>query len=209
MDVSAVVLHKLLCDKNLDIFSRLKLAFLDPAYSTLYSVISKHYDKHGSVPTFADLQTGLRDGPLSKTLAALQMLEVPDVSADVALDALIDQYTQSETIKRLEKFVDKLSLYDTDEIKEQLSAIALEIEEKTYTSETVIAMDGMIVFQHDEDIQRERVFLGINNSFDAFMNGASLQEYILIGGKRGSGKSIVSSNIFVNQYMLGNSSIYF
>jgi replicative DNA helicase len=35
------------------------------------------------------------------------------------------------------------------------------------------------------------------------------QELILIGGKRGSGKSITSSNIFINQYENGNSSIYF
>jgi replicative DNA helicase len=32
---------------------------------------------------------------------------------------------------------------------------------------------------------------------------------VLVAGKRGSGKSITSSNIFVNQYENGNSSIYF
>lgn len=35
------------------------------------------------------------------------------------------------------------------------------------------------------------------------------QELILIGGKRGSGKSITSSNIFINQYESGNSCLYF
>jgi replicative DNA helicase len=65
------------------------------------------------------------------------------------------------------------------------------------------------MFQHPEDVEKERVYLGLNNTFDAVLGGVARQELILIGGKRGSGKSITSSNIFVNQYESGNSSIYF
>jgi replicative DNA helicase len=134
---------------------------------------------------------------------------VPDVSAEVALDALIDQYTQNETVKLLDKFVDKLPLYDTNEIKENLATIALTIEEKTHTSEKVFTMADMMMFSHPEDLEKERVYLGLNNSFDSVLGGVARQELILIGGKRGSGKSIASSNLFVNQYESGNSSIYF
>jgi replicative DNA helicase len=134
---------------------------------------------------------------------------VPDVSAEVALDALIDQYTQNETVKLLDKFVDKLPLYDTNEIKENLATLALTIEEKTHTSEKVFTMADMMMFSRPEDLEKERVYLGLNNSFDSVLGGVARQELILIGGKRGSGKSIASSNLFVNQYESGNSSIYF
>jgi replicative DNA helicase len=134
---------------------------------------------------------------------------VPDVSAEVALDALIDQYTQNETVKLLDKFVDKLPLYDTNEIKDSLATIALTIEEKTHTSEKVFTMADIMMFSHPEDLEKERVYLGLNNSFDSVLGGVARQELILIGGKRGSGKSIASSNLFVNQYESGNSSIYF
>jgi replicative DNA helicase len=134
---------------------------------------------------------------------------VPDVSAEVALDALIDQYTQNETVKLLDKFVDKLPLYDTNEIKDSLATIALTIEEKTHTSEKVFTMADLMMFSHPEDLEKERVYLGLNNSFDSVLGGVARQELILIGGKRGSGKSIASSNLFVNQYESGNSSIYF
>jgi len=134
---------------------------------------------------------------------------VPDVSAEVALDALIDQYTQNETVKLLDKFVDKLPLYDTNEIKESLATIALTIEEKTHTSEKVFTMADMMMFSHPEDLEKERVYLGLNNSFDSVLGGVARQELVLIGGKRGSGKSIASSNLFINQYESGNSSIYF
>lgn len=209
MDVSAVVLNKLLTEQSLDIWAKLKLVFLDPAYSSLYSVINKHYEKYNGLPSFDDLELTLREGPAAKTLATLKLTEVPDVTAEVALDALIDQYTQNETVKLLDKFVDKLPLYDSDEIKENLATIALTIEEKTHTSEKVFTMADMMMFQHPEDLEKERVYLGLNNTFDAVLGGVARQELILIGGKRGSGKSITSSNIFINQYEAGNSCLYF
>lgn len=209
MDVSAVVLNKLLSEQSLDIWAKLKLVFLDPAYSSLYSLINKHYEKYSTLPSFDDLEVSLREGPASKTLATLKLTEVPEVSAEVALDALIDQYTQNETVKLLEKFVDKLPLYDSNEIKENLSSIAMTIEEKTHTSEKVFTMDNLMLFEHQEDIDQRRVYLGINNSFDSVLGGVARQEYVLIGGKRGHGKSITSSNIFVNQYESGNSCLYF
>jgi replicative DNA helicase len=209
VDTSAVVLNKLLNERNLDIWSKLKLVFLDPAYSSLYGAINKHYEKYGAIPSFDDLELTLREGPTTKTLATLRLTEVPEVTAEVALDALIDQYTQNETIKLLDKFIDKLPVYDSNEIKENLATIALTIEEKTHTSEKVFTMADMMMFRHPDDLEKERVYLGLNNNFDAVLGGVARQELVLIGGKRGSGKSITSSNIFVNQYETGNSSIYF
>lgn len=209
MDVSAVVLCKLLLEQNLDIWAKLKLVYLDSAYSSLYAAISKHYEKYSAIPSFEDLEISLREGKASKTLATLKLTDVPEVSAEVALDALIDQYTQNETIKLLDKFVDKLPIYDSTEIKDNLANIALTIEEKTHTSEKVFTMADMMMFQHQEDLEKERVYLGLNNGFDAVLGGVARQELILIGGKRGSGKSITSSNIFINQYESGNSCLYF
>lgn len=209
MDVSAVVLNKLLGERNLEIWAKLKLVFLDASYSSLYSSINKYYEKYAALPSFDDLEISLRDGPAKKTLATLRLTEVPEVSAEVALDALIDQYTQNETIKLLDKFIDKLPVFDTNEIKENLATIALTIEEKTHTSEKVFTMADILMFRHPDELEKERVYLGLNNTFDAVLGGVARQELVLIGGKRGSGKSITSSNIFVNQYESGNSSIYF
>lgn len=209
MDVSAVVLNKLLQEQSLDIWAKLKLVFLDPAYSSLYSVINKHYERYNRLPNFDDLELTIREGPAAKTLATLKLTELPDVSAEVALDALIDQYTQNETVKLLDKFVDKLPVYDSNEIKENLATIALTIEEKTHTSEKVYTMSDILLFRNPETLEKERVYLGLNNTFDAVLGGIARQELVLIGGKRGSGKSITSSNIFINQYESGNSCLYF
>jgi replicative DNA helicase len=209
MDISAVVLHKLLTEQNLDLWAKLKLGFLDPAYSSVYSAISRHYNKYSNIPTFDDLEVSLREGATSKSVAALRLVDAEDIDAEVALDALIDQFTQNETIKLLDRFVDKLPIYDTVEIKDNLANIVLTLDEKTLTTEGVYSMSDIMLFQQDVERARNRVFLGINNTFDAVLNGVARQELILIGGKRGSGKSITVNNLMVNQYELGNSCVYF
>lgn len=209
MDCSAIVLNKLLTERNLDIWSKLKLAFLDPAFSSLYSAISKYYDNYNAIPSFDELELTLREGPALRTLATLKLAENPDISAEVAINALIDQYTQNEAIKLLDKFIDKLPVYDSQEIKDNLSNIVLALEDKTLSTEGVYNMADIMLFKNPDEIARDRVHLGFNNSFDAALSGVARQELILIGGKRGSGKSICSSNILVNQYESGNTSVIF
>lgn len=209
MDCSAIVLNKLLQERNLDMWSRLKLVFLDPAFSSLYSAISKYYDNYNTIPSFDELELTLREGPALRTLATLRLADNEDISAEVALNALIDQYTQNETVKLLDKFIDKLPIYDSAEIKENLAAIVLSIDEKTLTTEGVYNMADIMLFKNAAEMARDRVHLGFNNTFDATLAGVARQELILIGGKRGSGKSIASSNIAVNQYESGNTSVIF
>lgn len=76
MDVSAVVLHKLLSEQSLDIYSKLKLIFIDPAYSTLFTLICKHYEKYGKVPSFGDLELTIREGQAAKVLATIDRKSV-------------------------------------------------------------------------------------------------------------------------------------
>jgi replicative DNA helicase len=209
MDTSAVVLKKLLDEGSLDLWAKLKIAFLDSAYSSVYSAISRHYNKYNKLPTFEDLDISLREGNTSKIVAALKLVDTEEISTDVALDALIDQFTQNEAIKLLDRFVDKLPLYDSVEIKDNLANIVLTLDEKTLTTEGVFQMNNILLFQQDDERTRNRIYLGLNNTFDAALNGVARQELVLIGGKRGSGKSITVNNLMVNQYEMGNSCVYF
>lgn len=209
MDIGAIVLHKLLNEQSLDAWAKLKLAYLDPSYSSLYTAINKYYSKYNCIPSFNDLELTTRDTPLNRAISSLKDLEVPDVDMDLALDALIDSYTQNETLKLLDKFVEGITLFSTQEVKDQLSNIVMKLDEKTHSSETVIPMDSVSFFQSDEDKDHIRFPLGISNVFDSTLGGAYRQEFIMLGGKRGSGKSIVCSNLCKNQIDLGNSVPYF
>ena len=209
MDVSAVVLNKLLQDKDLEVWSRLKLIFLDPAFSSVYTTIKRYYDKYSVLPSVDEFEIYVRDTPTATTFATIKLADQPDISADVALDALIDNFTQNEAIRHLDKFIDKLTIYDSSEIKENLAAIVLKLDEKTLTTEGVYNMSEIMLFKNDAELARDRVHLGLNNTFDSTLAGVARQELILIGGQRGAGKSITCSNLQINQYEAGNTSVYF
>jgi hypothetical protein len=209
MDISAVALNKLLSEQDLDMWAKIKLVYLDPAFSTLYSAINRYYEKYSTIPSFEDLELVLREGQALKTLATIKLADVPDIDSQVIVDALVDQYAQSETIKGLDKFLDKLPSYDVKEIKENLSNIVLTLDEKTYSADGVYSMSDIMLFRPPDELAKLRYHLGLNNSFDAATGGIAREEYILIGGKRGSGKSITGANVCVNQYEAGNVSAYF
>lgn len=209
MDISAVVLNKIIVESSLEVWSKLKLSFLDSAYASVYSAVSRHYDKYSALPTFSELEITTRDTVNQKVFTALALIDEPDISAEIALDALIDQYTQNQAIDLLEKFVDKLPIYDTSEIKDSLANIVLTLDEKTLTTEGVYSMADIMLFKNQDELDRDRVYLGLNNQFDSILGGVALQELILIGGQRGAGKSITSSNILANQYETGNTCVYF
>jgi len=209
LDISAIVLAKILEGKDLEIWSKVKLAFLDSAYSSIYVAIARHYETYSSIPSFEELDLTMRDGETKRTLEALKLVDVPEVDIEVALDALIDAYTQNEAIKYLDKFVDNIPVYNSVEIKENLASIVLMLDDKTLTTEGVFNMSNIMLFTREEDTLKNRIATGLNNTFDAMIGGIAREELLLIGGIRGSGKSITANNIMVNQYEAGNTSVFF
>lgn len=209
-DVSGIVLYKLLDNPHeaLEIFPKLKPSFFGVGYANIYTAISKFYIKHSSLPSFYDLLLVSRDGLTSNSIKSLQELEVPeDIDWLILVGALIDQFTQEETLTKLDQFLDNITSMDTQEIKQKLTDIVFHLEEKTHVAEEVYLVSDLTL-EEDEELG-SRVPLGINNTFDALTGGIALSELILIGGERGSGKSIVAVNILNNQYKLGNTSAIF
>ena len=142
-------------------------------------------------------------------MAALRLLEVPEIDIDLAIDALIDQFAQNSTLDMLEHYIKDITMMDVHEIKSGISDIALKLDEKTHTNEMVATMDSISLFQEEDDTEYKKFPTGINNTFDSKHGGIYREELIMLGGKRGSGKSLVSANMVANQYMMGNTSIFF
>jgi replicative DNA helicase len=209
MDIGAVVLHKLLEEQSLDGWSRLRGEFFDASFKSVYNVINKYYNNKNEIPNFSDLQVKIRNSKLEKDIASLQLLEVPDIDLDLAIDALIDQFAQNSTLDMLEDYIKDITMMDVEEIKSGISNIALKLDEKTYTDEKVATMDNISLFPEDDDTEYKCFPIGINNTFDSKYGGIYREELIMLGGKRGSGKSLVCANIVANQYINGRTSIFF
>jgi len=209
-DVAGIVLHNVLKnpESSIEIWPKLKIHFFNSDYEEIFRSINKYYNKHNTLPTFTDLKVTLREQSIIQKIVALEILDVSDdIDNIIATEALTDQYTQDETLNQLSKFVDNIPSFDTLEVKEELANILLDLEQKTETSEEIFLMNDIFLIDNEEI--HNRVPLGLNNSFDAMTGGLSLTELIMIGGHRGSGKTVAACNIAINQYSQGNVVLFF
>ena len=202
------ILHKILSKQNLDIWSRLRKEFFEPPYTEIYILINKFYQKYDKLPTFEELEIITRDEKSANYIGALKELQVPDdLDIEILYQALINEYAQKEVLNKLSNYLDELNYKDVGEIVEDLTSIAIDVEEKTEVSEQIVMMNEFVTI--DKDLFSSRIPLGLNNDFDRHSMGLAPSEYIMLGGFRGSGKSLVCANIVCNQYLQGNTALYF
>jgi replicative DNA helicase len=203
-----LILHKILVSQNLEAWARLKKEFFEPPYIEIYLLINKFYQKFNKLPTFEELEVVTRDEKQLNYITALKQLQVPeDLNLEVILQALINEYAQREVLQQLGGYLDNLVFKDVGEIIEDLSNISIDIEEKTEVSEHITEMNNFYTI--DKDTILSRVPLGLNNDFDRLSLGMAPGEFLMFGGYRGSAKSTMCSNIVCNQYLQGNSTLYF
>ncbi|MFP9072099.1 hypothetical protein ACLI1Z_16380, partial [Enterococcus faecalis] len=99
-------------------------------------------------------------------------------------------------------------MLDQGEILNRVASLHLKLEEKVTNTGKVFNADNMRIFQREEDTKLNLIALGICNEFDAQI-GLARTETLLLGGWRGTGKSIICSNIQVQQYLNGDIAPYF
>lgn len=209
-DIAGIVLYNILKNPEsaIEVWPKLKTHFFNTNYSRIYIALTKYYNKYNSLPSFEQLKLTLRDESLLQNIRALEYLVVPeDIDNIIAAEALADQYTQEETLNLLTSFVEKIPSYDTTEIKKNLAEIVLTLESKTDTSEDIFLMNDIFVIDALE--VHNKVPLGLNNGFDANTGGVGLTDLVLMGGYRGSGKTVAACNVATNQYKQGNIALFF
>lgn len=210
IDIQGIVLNILLnnSEESLKIWAKLKPVYFNSVYSSIYSKIAKYYDNYNKLPSFSDLEINIRNQNLKINLLSLKRLNIPeDINVELAIEALIDEYTQDITLDKISTILDTITLKSSEEIKEDINNLALYVEEKTHSSEEVFLMSDLELV--DETELSTRVKLGLHADFEQNTGGIPLSELIMLGGLRGSGKSIVSENVIVNQYLSGDIGLVF
>jgi replicative DNA helicase len=209
-DVAGIVLYSILenPEEVLDIWPRLKLQYFNSSYSEIFASITKYYNKFEALPSFLSLEMTVRDSNIGKKIKALSLLEVSDdIDIHIAVEALIDQFTQEEILNGLDNYVDKITHYDSSESILKLSEFVMHMEDLVDHSEEIVLMDEL--FLMDEEELHRRVPLMLNNTLDAISGGMELTNLVMVGGHRGSGKSLTACNIVCNQYNRGDISLFF
>jgi len=208
LNITAILLKKVILEADSEIWARIRKHYLPSEYQSIYLVINNYFEDYGTLPSFDALKLSIRSDSLLNKVYALQLAEDVDIDTEQLLEYLKNEYTQEEIMDQIGKYLDdSIMMESAKENLENLHQIILHVEDRVELKDPQEDMGQMELFDSEEDLTNS-LSLGLNSEYDSKIT-FSRRDYILIGGKRGAGKSLTCSNIAVNTYDAGRSAIYF
>lgn len=209
MNVTSALLKKVISEADSETWARIRKHYLPAEYQPIYSVVTKHFEELGKLPSFDALKLSVRNNSILDKVYAIEAAELVDIDNKQLLEFLKNEYTQEEIMDQVSKYLDESIMMDSAKDNVQkLQEIIVHVEDRVELKDPDQDMSRIELFASEEELAKSFP-LGLNSEYDSqmrFMPG----DYILIGGKRGSGKSISCSNIAVHTFEnLKKSSIYF
>ena len=207
MNIASALLNSVIKEQDLETWGNLQLHYLPKEFHAIYRAISKHFEKENCLPTFDDLKLSIPSPELKEQAATLECLET-DSEPYLLLEYLKNDYTQIELFNEFKEYLKQsVAMTRAEENIECIENIILNVRNKVELDTDSVSMQNISILQSEEEL-KDYIPLGLNGEYDQGMR-FSKQDLILLGGRRGAGKSFTCTNIAVNQYLLDNSSLYF
>jgi replicative DNA helicase len=208
MNISSALINKIIVEQDMETWGALEPHYLPTEYQPIFRAVETHFSTFKSLPTFDDLKLSLRDQSIKEKIFAIETLDV-DSEASHLLEYLKNEYTHGEILNKLDKDVDtSVAMSSAEEHTLALEDISVDMRNKVEIEDSEeINMQKINPLETEEQLTNY-IPLGLNTEYDA-KNHFAKTDLVLIGGRRGSGKSLVCANIAVNQYDAGKSSLFF
>jgi len=207
MNIATALISTIIREQDIETWGNLRLEYLPKEFHSIFRAISKHFDLENALPSFDDLKLSVPSREVKEKLAALESTEV-DSEAHLLLEYLKNEYTQDMVLTEIDSYLDRsVAMSRAEENIEALENIIIKVRDNVELDVDSVSMQKIELFQTEEEL-KNYINLGLNSEYDTGLRFAK-QDLVLLGGRRGSGKSFTCSNIAVNQYMQGHSSLYF
>lgn len=202
-------MHSKESEQALLAFSRIKEKHFSETFKPVYTAIRDFYQEFNALPSSSDISIYRgRSNRIQVILKSIDNLDITNLDLEVAVEALLDNHSQEVALDLISDFIDNISLYSRDEMLDSLARMPITFEQEIESPEKVLTAHELTAFKPKEDILRDSVLLGLSNTWDSKIT-CQIEDLVLLGGRRGSGKSIVCSNIVANQMEQGNVGVYF
>lgn len=207
MNIASALIKQVLELQDFQTWSVAHKHYFSSEYHSLYKIIDKHCEEFHKVPTIEDLKYEIRDSATREKLYAVEAVEV-DADPHMLLEYLKNEYTQKEILNSLEDYVENsVAFENASESVNHLHQIVLDVEDKVDLEDPQESMQRIELFEPEEDLARY-MKLGLNEEYDYEIQ-FSPRDLVMVGGRRGAGKSVICANIANNVYASGKSAIYF
>ena len=207
LNIASALIRQIITLRDFETWSYLRKEYLSAEYHSLFKHIDSHCEKYHALPTFEDLKLGIRDGKTREKVFAIESVHT-EVEPFTLLQYLKNEYTQKEILNSLEDYIDNSVLFaDAEESVQQLHQIVLDIEDKVDLEIPSESMQRITLWEPEEELNKYTA-LGLNTEYDYDIQ-FSPRDLVLVGGRRGAGKSLTCANIANNVFQSGRSAIYF
>ena len=193
MNLASALIYQVLESEDFDTWTNVLKHYLPSEYHALFEVINKHTDNFHKLPSLEELKLEVRDQNTLDKVYALESIET-EAEAHVLLEYLKNEFAQREALYQMDKWVDSSMAFETaEEVVRHIQQIGVDLEMKIELTPPEETMQKISLFESEEEMA-SRIRLGLNNDFDERFDFLPT-DLILMGGYRGSGKSLVCSNV--------------
>jgi replicative DNA helicase len=207
LNIASALIKQVLALQDFQTWSVTHKHYLPSEYHSLYKIIDKHCEDFHKMPTIEDLKFEIRDSGTREKLYAIEAIEV-DADPHMLLEYLKNEYTQKEILDSLEDYVENsVAFENAQESVNHLHQIVLDVEDKVDLEDPQESMQRIELFEPEEDLAKY-MKLGLNEEYDYEIQ-FSPRDLVMVGGRRGAGKSVICANIANAVYASGKSAMYF
>ena len=210
VDLQKLTLRRLLDTQSSELYSKLLNSYFTGINGILFDKIRLFYKANTRLPSTDEILTLRKDAGLQEYIQN-QICAEENVNSFVTNEFLVaqlqDYYVRDETIFFLDKLVEELDNLEKVEIVDKFQNLLLKLNQAIPHDDELYDVAELDFFPSDEDF---KIFpSGLSHEFDAINGGFATQELVLLGGRRGSGKSIISLNLALNRFLQGNTVSFF
>ena len=213
MNVEPAFLKLLLEEPNKETalaqFSEIQEQHFSSTFKNIVKTIGLFYDQNGHIPNIQELSLFRnRDKKTLSAISSISLVDTEGVEIEQTLSILLDNYVQESTLALITELLDNISVMGRDEIQDHVTNMGVRLEDLVSSTEKVFSAKDYRPFVTKDGAAALRIQSGISQEWDQESGGYFVEDFILLGGKKGSGKSIVCANLIRAQHEQGNVSIY-
>lgn len=209
IDIQKLALYRLVTSEDTSLFTKLSNKYFTEVNLLIFKRIEKFNTQNLRICSADELYQLL--GPDFKTYVTREIFNLENQHAKIDNQFIVDQletyFIKEETIAWLDRFIDQLDILDKEEVLENIQQYLLDVQHHIPQNEDLFDAATYETFSTDDDFVLYSS--GISNAYDAINGGFALQELVMIGGRRGSGKSIISLNCAKHQFINNDNSVIF
>lgn len=196
-------------DKALEYYAELDPRYFSSTFQNVIKHISDFYKKNDHIPNTRELEVfRARDRRTLSALASIELTNVEGLDLSQVISELENNFVQDTTLTLMEGILENIAVMDKDEIQDQVARMSVVLEDQISSTEKVFTARDYKPFVPKDISDISRISSGISDEWDNEAGGYFIEDFVLFGGKRGSGKSIVCANLIRAQHEQGNVSVY-